>query len=123
LAVILDLKTDQIPQAKRNDGYRSRNPFLAHRSRRRRKVMEFQKYEFTAKAGAVVVIHLDRAANVRLMETPDFRRFREGKDHHYYGGVARRSPLRLAVPRTGRWFVTIDLGSRGGSVRSSITVV
>lgn len=87
------------------------------------KVLEFRQYEITANAGAVVVVELDRAANVRLMDPPNFQRFRQGRSHRYLGGEARRSPVRLSVPHAGRWFVTIDLGPRGGSLRSSVSVL
>ncbi len=32
----------------------------------------------------------------------------------------RRSPIVLTVPRSGHWYITIDLAGLGGSVRSSI---
>ena len=34
----------------------------------------------------------------------------------------KRSPARISVPRTARWFVAIDLGGRSGRIRSAVNV-
>lgn len=60
------------------------------------------------------------AANVRLMDSSNYSNYRNGRQHRYYGGLVRRSPIVLTVPRPGRWYITIDLAGLGGSVRSSI---
>lgn len=83
--------------------------------------MQFSRYEIDVGEAAVVVVKLDRAANVRLMDRTNFQRFRAGRSHEYIGGEAKTS--RLRVPHAGRWFLTIDHGPRGGSIRSSISVL
>ena len=60
------------------------------------------------------------AANVRLMDSSNYSNYRNGRQHRYYGGLVRRSPIVLTVPRPGHWYITIDLDGLGGSVRSSI---
>ena len=60
------------------------------------------------------------AANVRLMDSSNYNSYRQGRSHQYFGGLARHSPVILTVPRSGHWFVTIDLGGLGGSVSSSV---
>ncbi len=60
------------------------------------------------------------AANVRLMDSSNYSNYRNGRQHRYYGGLVRRSPIVLTVPRSGHWYITIDLAGLGGSVRSSI---
>lgn len=60
------------------------------------------------------------AANVRLMDSSNYSNYRNGRQHRYYGGLAKRSPIVLTVPRSGHWYITIDLAGLGGSVRSSI---
>lgn len=60
------------------------------------------------------------AANVRLMDASNYSNYRNGRQHRYYGGLAKRSPIVLTVPRSGHWYITIDLAGLGGSVRSSI---
>jgi hypothetical protein len=74
-------------------------------------------------AGSVVVVNLDTAANVRLLDETNFRAYQQGQQHRFYGGQARRSPLRIQVPASGHWHVALDLGGASGSIRSSITVI
>jgi hypothetical protein len=74
--------------------------------------------------GETVEIELSgNAANVRLMDSSDFQNYRSGRRHHYYGGLAQRSPVRLHVPHSGHWHVTVDLMGLRGSVRSGIRIV
>lgn len=60
------------------------------------------------------------AANVRLMDSSNYNNYRNGRQHRYYGGLARRSPVVLSIPRTGHWYLTIDMEGLRGSVRTSI---
>ena len=63
------------------------------------------------------------AANVRLMDESNFNSYRAGHQHRYHGGLARKSPVRLRVPRSGTWHVTVDMQGLRGTVRSSIRVI
>ncbi len=60
------------------------------------------------------------AANVRLMDSTNYNNYKNGRRHRYYGGLAKRSPIVLTIPRSGHWYVTIDLGGLIGTVRSAI---
>lgn len=72
-------------------------------------------------AGELVEVTLSgSAANVRLMDSSNYQSFRAGRQHRYYGGFANRSPVRLQIPHSGRWYVTIDLGGYAGTVRSAV---
>lgn len=74
--------------------------------------------------GDVVEVTLDRGANVRLMDTSNFNAYKQGRQHRYQGGLAKQSPVRLAVPSSGRWHVAIDMqGLRGGTIRHSLRVI
>ncbi|WP_432986988.1 DUF1883 domain-containing protein [Dactylosporangium sp. CA-233914] len=86
--------------------------------------MNFQHYDLgQLKRGAVVVVQLrGNAANVRLMDSSNFSSYKNGRRHSYTGGLAKTSPVRLAVPRGGHWHVTIDLAGLRGSVRASVSV-
>lgn len=87
--------------------------------------MKFQKYDLGHLNGKEVVeiILSGNAANVRLMDSPNFINFKNGKRHKYYGGYTKKSPVKIPVPRPGQWYVVIDLGGYDGTVRSSVKVL
>ena len=86
--------------------------------------MNFQHYDLgQLSGGQVVVVTLSgSAANVRLMDSSDLSSYRAGRRHSYYGGLAERSPVRLGVPHSGHWHVTIDMQGLRGTVRSAVRV-
>lgn len=85
--------------------------------------MNFLHYEFDLGADDAVEVTLDKQANVRLMDDSNFAAYQSGRQHHYYGGLAKSSPVRLAAPHAGHWHVVIDLGGYGGTVRASVRVL
>jgi len=84
--------------------------------------MKFTHYDLGQKQrGQVVEISLSgSAANVRLMDSSNFQNYRNGRNHRYHGGLATRSPMRLTIPNSGHWHVTVDMQGLRGTVRSSI---
>jgi hypothetical protein len=87
--------------------------------------MNFQKYDLGHRnQGDVVEVTLQgSAANVRLMDSSNYNSFKSGREHRYHGGLAKRSPVRIPVPHSGSWYVTVDMQGLRGSVRSSIRVI
>jgi hypothetical protein len=87
--------------------------------------MKFTHYDLGYKQrGEVVEISLSgSAANVRLMDSSNFSNYRNGRQHRYYGGLAKQSPVRLAIPNSGNWHVTVDMQGLVGTVRSSIRML
>jgi hypothetical protein len=76
------------------------------------------------KRGDVVEVTLSgNAANVRLFDTPNFQRYRRGEDHRLYGGLAKRSPVRLQVPRSGHWHLVVDMQGLRGQTRAGVRVI
>jgi hypothetical protein len=73
--------------------------------------------------GEYVLVEIDVQANVLLTDDSNFSRYRNGESYRYYGGLAKRSPVRLTPPYVGYWNATIDFGGAGGSIRHSIRVV
>ena len=59
------------------------------------------------------------AANVRLLDGSNFSAYRNGRRHRYQGGLAKRSPVQLTVPRAGRWHVTVDMQGLKGQTKAS----
>lgn len=86
--------------------------------------MNFLKYDLgNLKRGEVVEVTLTRGANVRLMDSSNFNSYRSGRKHRYYGGLAKQSPVRIAVPNSGHWYVAIDMQGLSGSTSASVRVV
>ena len=87
--------------------------------------MKFTHYKLGHVAGGTVVeVTLkESAANVRLMDQSNFNNFKAGRQHRYQGGLVTKSPVRLQVPRSGTWHVTVDMQGLRGSARSSISVI
>lgn len=74
--------------------------------------------------GTVVQVTLSgNAANVRLMDSSNFRSYQRGDRHRYYGGHVTRSPARLTIPNTGHWHVTVDYGGLGGRGKASVKIL
>lgn len=74
-------------------------------------------------SGDVVEVTLSAGANVRLLDSSNFSRYRGGQQHRYYGGLARQSPVRLQIPHGGHWHCVVDMQGLRGSVRASFRVV
>jgi Domain of unknown function (DUF1883)/TIR domain len=87
--------------------------------------MEFTHFDLGNKTrGDIVEISLSgSAANVRLMDSSNFQSYKNGRQHRYYGGLAKQSPVRLQIPNSGSWHVTVDMQGLVGTVRSSIRML
>ena len=73
--------------------------------------------------GDVVEITLSGGANVRLLDSSNFQRYRRGARHQCHGGLATRSPSRIAIPHSGHWHVVVDMQGLRGSVRAGFRVI
>jgi len=84
--------------------------------------MNFTHYDIgnRTKGEIVEVTLVGNAANVRLMDSSNFNSYRNGKKHTYFGGLVQRSPIRLGIPNSGHWHVTVDMQGLSGSTKSSI---
>ncbi|MBN1117501.1 MAG: DUF1883 domain-containing protein [Bacteroidales bacterium] len=87
--------------------------------------MQFTHYDLGNKSrGEIVEITLSgSAANVRLLDSSNFQSYRNGRAHRYIGGLAKQSPVRLQIPNSGHWHVTVDMQGLRGTVRSSIRML
>ena len=87
--------------------------------------MQFNYYDLGhLDRGQIVEVTLQgSAANVRLMDSSNYQSFKGGRQHRYYGGLAKQSPVRLTVPNSGRWYVTVDMQGLRGTVRSGVRVL
>lgn len=75
------------------------------------------------RSGEIVEIILTSGANVRLMDSSNFSSYKNGRQHRFVGGLAKRSPVRLSIPTSGHWHVAVDMQGLRGSTRTSIRVL
>ncbi len=85
--------------------------------------MNFLHYELDVGPNNTIRVTLDKQANVRLLDSQNYQKYRNGQQHKYYGGLAKASPVNLAAPYEGHWHLVIDLGGYGGTIRASVQVV
>lgn len=75
-------------------------------------------------AGSVVRVEIrGDGPNVRLMDSSNFRAFKNGGNGRAVGGRALRSPVTLTVPHTGNWYLVIDFGGYAGNATYSFQVL
>lgn len=85
--------------------------------------MDYLQQELNLKAGDVVEVTLDHAANVQLMDPSDFFAYQQRRPFRYHGGYATHSPFRIVAPGPGKWYLVVDLGGGAGTVRASVAVL
>ena len=87
--------------------------------------MQFTKYDLgSLERGRIVEITLKgNAANVQLLDSSNLNNYVNGRRYSYVGGLAKRSPVRLATTHSGHWYVTIDLRGLSGRVQTSVRVL
>lgn len=87
--------------------------------------MKFSYYDLKNRSGGEVVeVTLSgNAANVFLIDSTNFSSYKARRRYSYFGGHARRSPVRLQIPRAGHWYLVIDFGGYSGSVRHSMRIL
>jgi len=82
--------------------------------------MSFLHSRVHVEEGGAVVVKLHGAqADVRVMDDINFRRYRSGLGHRYYGGHYGQSPAIIQPPNGGDWNVVID---DVGDVTASVDV-
>jgi len=87
--------------------------------------MNFTQYDlgYCTRGQIVEVVLSGSAANVRLMDSVNLNNYKNGRRHHYRGGLVKQSPFHLAIPSNGHWYVTVDMVGLRGTVRSSARIL
>ncbi|EJL6392859.1 DUF1883 domain-containing protein [Vibrio vulnificus] len=86
--------------------------------------MNFLQYDLGHRQrGEIVEVSLTSGANVRLMTGSEFNNYKNGRKHRFIGGLAKRSPVRLHIPSSGRWYVAVDMQGLRGSTNASVRVM
>ena len=86
--------------------------------------MDFVHYDLGyLEEDTTVVVYLDAAANVCVLDSVNFGNYERGYSFEYLGGYVTRSPYCAVIPRDGCWNVAIDLGGYEGRIGSSVDVI
>ncbi|MCK9400656.1 MAG: DUF1883 domain-containing protein [Bacteroidales bacterium] len=85
--------------------------------------MNYLHYEFSLTSNDVVEVTLDKQANVRLLDSSNFQKYRSGQKYTFYGGGVTKSPVHIRPPHGGHWHVVIDLGGYAGTVNASVNII
>jgi Domain of unknown function (DUF1883)/TIR domain len=86
--------------------------------------MDFIHSDFgQCRQGDLVEVTLTAWANVRLLDHSNFSRYQRGQQHRYFGGLAKQSPVRLAIPRAGHWHVAVDTQGLRNGTRASARLI
>lgn len=75
------------------------------------------------KRGDVVEVTLTSGANVRVLDSTNFQKYRRGQDHRFHGGLATKSPVRIQIPSSGHWYAVVDMQGLRGSTRAGFRVI
>ena len=86
--------------------------------------MDFVHYDLgLLEEGTTVVVSLDVAANVCVLDFANFMYYKMDISFMYLGGYITRSPYYVVIPRGGFWHVAIDLGGYEGRIGSSVEII
>lgn len=84
--------------------------------------MKYSYEEGNFRKDDILSIKIDRKVNIYLMDNSNFSRYKNNWNFEHYGGAANTSPYNIKVPRTGHWYIIIDLGGGTGILNYSIKV-
>lgn len=73
--------------------------------------MKFLHKTFELKKKEIIEVHIDVATKVKFMTGRDFKSYKLGKTHSYYGGLYEESPVRFVVPFEAVWNVVVEKGT------------
>ena|SRR5688500_3102740 len=75
------------------------------------------------KRGEIVEITLrGSAANVLLVDSTNQRNFEGGRRTSYIGGLVKRSPHQMVIPRSGHWHVLVTMDGLRGLTNATVRV-
>ena len=86
--------------------------------------LDFVHYDLGfLEGGTTVVVFLDAAANVCVLDSANFIGYKNDYSFQYLGGYVTHSPYYVTIPKYRHWHIVIDLGGYEGYVGSSIKII
>jgi hypothetical protein len=62
-------------------------------------------------------------ANVMLVDSSNLSNYKAGRRVSYSGGLVTRSPYRIAIPSSGRWYVIVSMDGLRGSTNAAVRML
>lgn len=76
------------------------------------------------KHGEIVEVTLrGSAANVLLVDSTNKHNYEAGRRTSYIGGLVKRSPHRMVIPRAGHWYVLVTMDGLRGRTNAAVRVL
>ncbi|MFZ1688072.1 MAG: DUF1883 domain-containing protein [Flavobacteriales bacterium] len=73
--------------------------------------MKFLHQQYQAKKKEIIEVEIDQPTKVKFMSGMDFKKYKLGKTHKYFGGLFEESPVRFVLPYDSVWNVVVEKGS------------
>ncbi len=84
--------------------------------------MNYLHYKVKAGPTKVVKVSLSDKANVRLLDTLNYYKYRIGKSYQSTAEHSDRTACAFKPPHQGEWHVVVDLADQGSEVRAFVEV-
>ena len=86
--------------------------------------LQYQYYDLgELRRDQIIEVGLGYTANVRILDSPNYSKFKSGRSHRYIGGYVTQSPYYVVVPENAHWYAVIDLGGYSGKIKSYVKVL
>ena len=86
--------------------------------------LQYQYYDLgDLRSNQIIEVGLGYTANVRIMDNPNYSKFKSGRSYRYLGGYVTQSPYYAVIPENAHWYVIVDLGGYTGKIKSYVKVL
>lgn len=73
--------------------------------------MKFLHQQYQAKKKEIIEVEIDQPTKVKFMSGLDYKKYKLGRTHRYFGGLFEESPVRFVLPYDSVWSVVVEKGS------------
>lgn len=73
--------------------------------------MKFLYRTFEAKRKEIIEVEIDKPTKVKFMTGREYKAYRMGRTHTFFGGLFEESPVRFVIPFDSNWTVVVEKGT------------
>lgn len=86
--------------------------------------MKFLYKTFEAKRKEIIEVEIDKPTKVKFMTGKEYKSYRMGRTHTFFGGLFEESPVRFVIPFDSNWTVVVEKGTHANplDVHASCTL-